>query len=367
MPKDPSIEIAKSIGWNLLGEALGIHVTQLPDVIIQFLAQELEHAAKENQALTQRVQELEATLKEKENRLRFQDLYIAMLKGLRQVHDVLDALHSSRLSPPPYGLKRAASTSSESRLIAVLPEHMRALILGAPGSGKSATAHLLLELLRWRQTPYILGFPADKASLLPDWIGTADSFDKIPPGSLILVDEAYLVHHSRKCSFDKQAQELSQALGLSRQRKHSLIFVTHEARLLDKNVTSYANFFVFKESGALGTEFERPELKKVLKKASEFFAEVAREERKSWSYVWSPEVQFEGPLQTPLPSYWSEDLSHAYAGGYLPAPQRDPHVSKEELKLTAKRLREAGLSYGEIGKRLNRSKSTIINWVKHGR
>ncbi len=64
------------------------------------------------------------------------------------------------------------------------------LILGKRGSGKSALAYPLLELFRYRVTPYVVGVPLRARKLLPDWIGIAPSLEDVPPNSMALVDEA---------------------------------------------------------------------------------------------------------------------------------------------------------------------------------
>ena len=110
-----------------------------------------------------------------------------------------------------------------SKWLDIMPEYLRCVILGVPGSGKSATAHMLLELHRMKMRPYILGFPENSKHSLPDWIGLARRFDDIPPKSIILVDEAYLLYHARNSGFNKNIQDMSMELGLSRQRKHSIV------------------------------------------------------------------------------------------------------------------------------------------------
>ena len=77
-------------------------------------------------------------------------------------------------------------------------------------------------------------------------------------------------------------------------------------------------------------------------------------------------MDFEGALRTLPPSYWSEELSQAYAGGISSLGERSPSISKEEKKAQARAWKEEGVSYGEIADRLGVSKSTIINLVKHG-
>ena len=47
------------------------------------------------------------------------------------------------------------------------------LVLGKRDGGKSVLAYRLLELFRYRLSPYVVGAPATARQLLPDWIGIA--------------------------------------------------------------------------------------------------------------------------------------------------------------------------------------------------
>ncbi|GAH13002.1 unnamed protein product, partial [marine sediment metagenome] len=74
---------------------------------------------------------------------------------------------------------------------------------------------------------------------------------------------------------------------------------------------------------------------------------------------------FEGVLQNPKPSFWSEKLSHIFASGNLgnvEKPARE--LSKEEKKKRAKELQDDyGYSYGEIAKRLGIGKTTAYRYL----
>lgn len=88
------------------------------------------------------------------------------------------------------------------------------------------------------------------------------SLGEVPPGSAVLIDEAYLQFHSRN-SQSNANKEISGHLYLSRQNDQVLIFVTQESRQIDKNLVSAANVIIFKEPSAVQIEFERPELRKI--------------------------------------------------------------------------------------------------------
>ncbi len=136
------------------------------------------------------------------------------------------------------------------------------LIAGKRGSGKSALAYRLLELFRFRLTPYVVGVPSGARRLLPYWIGITATLEYLPNRCIALVDGAYLHYHSRG-SMAAASRSMSQAFKLSRQREQTLILVSQETRQVDRNVASSASVIVFKQLVVLQTKFDRPELEEL--------------------------------------------------------------------------------------------------------
>lgn len=238
------------------------------------------------------------------------------------------------------------------------------LILGKRGSGKSALAYRLLELFRYRARPYVVGTPNGARNLLPTWIGLAPSLEAVPEKSIALIDEAYLSHHARE-SQAKKSLTMSRLLNLSRQREQTLIFVTQEARQVDRNIASSANVIVFKEPGPLQFEFERPELRRIAHQARDGF-ETITEARAGWSYTHSPDSDFAGMIENELPSFWSAKVSHLFGAGQGHSLMDHPaETTVAERRQQAKDLRSAGLSYAEIARELGVSKSTVTNYLKN--
>jgi hypothetical protein len=71
------------------------------------------------------------------------------------------------------------------------------LILGHRGSGKSALAVRLQELLRDVAPPYAIGLPAKASKLLPQWYGLAEEPGLIPQNAIVSIPESYRLFHSR--------------------------------------------------------------------------------------------------------------------------------------------------------------------------
>jgi DNA-binding XRE family transcriptional regulator len=237
-----------------------------------------------------------------------------------------------------------------------------ALIMGKRGSGKSGLGHRLLEHLRHKARPYVIGLPKEARVLLPDWLGMAPSLEDVKGSAIILVDEAYIPYHAR-AGTTAGARAMSQAVNLSRQKEQTLIFVTQEARQIDKNIASSANVVIFKDPGIIQLKFDRRELNEIAAKANEAFAAV-RGDKRQWSFVYAPDTGFVGLLQNTLPAFWNKKLSHVFAiGGEAAtrAPQKEPLSQRIEK---AKELRKQGLSQGKIARLMGISRPTIKNWLE---
>ena len=140
--------------------------------------------------------------------------------------------------------------------------------------------------------------------------------------------------------------------------------MTQESRSIDKNIASSANVIIFKEPGILQSEFERPELNYLAKKASEAFASI-NGNKQQWSYVYAPDTSFSGLMKNGLPSFWKPELGRIFAGD-IPPTSKSRIVSKltlQEKKQKAKELFTQKTSYEHIGLALGVSKGTAFNYV----
>lgn len=239
------------------------------------------------------------------------------------------------------------------------------LILGKRGSGKSALAYRLLELFRFGPKPYVVGVPASKRHLLPEWVGIASSLEEVPTGAITLVDEAYILYHARGSSAE-ESRNMSKLINLSRQRDQTIIFVSQESRQIDKNIASSANVIIFKDLGILQMQFERPEFNQLSAKAKEAFAPINGDKRR-WSYLYSPDTDFSGLIENELPSFWKPSLSRIFAGDV--ATTSKPRVARKltvvEKTQKAKEMHERSASIREIAQTLGVSIGTVVNYLKN--
>ncbi len=203
------------------------------------------------------------------------------------------------------------------------------LIIGGRGKGKSALGHNLVERFHKERRihVYMLILPQLRKKLkklLPKWINLIEDIQKAPENCLILCDEAALKYHCHKWQ-KKETEIMDNIISISRQRKQTIIFITHITRkfsitLLDIDV------LICKQPGLFHTLIERGGFKKLVEKAEEEFKKLPKGEVKKCNYIFSED--FKGFIRTGLCSYWSEELSEAFAG--IPLEQNDNSIVAEE-------------------------------------
>jgi len=177
------------------------------------------------------------------------------------------------------------------------------LVFGKRGSGKSSLGFRLLENVygKTKRECFVLGVGN---KLLPKWISSIDDVQTAPNGSIILVDEGAISFGARN-SMKVKNKELTSLLAIARHKSLTLIFITQNTGLIDRNVLKLADTLFIKEGSLLQLQMERPEIKKFYEKAKKHFDKLENKEK--FSYILDSD--FEGIVEHTLPSFWSDSLS----------------------------------------------------------
>lgn len=235
----------------------------------------------------------------------------------------------------------------ESQWDRVIQPHSSYLILGDVGTGKSGLAHWLLEKYskKYDLLPGVVGLPRAKQDLIPsDFIVVDDPREcKRHENAILFIDEADL---QLPMDAIKQKQYVVNFLSLPRQRHQIFLLAFHFPRLVMGTYLPFFRAFLLKRPPYL-KEFAGKDQSKIISemmdKAEERFAELPSEDLVVRNtYVVAPRIRWQGMLENPLPSFWSQDLSEVWAGteiekginlfdmGSAPSPQRRRWVTAPE-------------------------------------
>lgn len=191
------------------------------------------------------------------------------------------------------------------------------LIVGDVGTGKSGLAYWLLERFskEYSLIPASVGIPRDKKELLPETFVTPDLDDIASlEDAIIFLDEAEL---QLPLEDTKTRQTVVNFLGLPRQRNQILLLSFHFPRLVLGRYLPYFSAFLIKRPPYL-MEFagkrQGDELTSMMKKAEERFAELTPGDIVKNTYVIAPRIRWQGVLQNPLASFWTDSLSKVWSG-----------------------------------------------------
>lgn len=196
------------------------------------------------------------------------------------------------------------------------------LILGGRRKGKSVLGYgIVEELCRLMGMPaYVLGLPVDKQRHLPKNIVRLQHLDKLKDSSVLLVDEAYKEFYSRHSMSDAN-KYIDTLVALSGQKQLKSLYITQHARRLEIGIVGGVDFILLKKPSLMQMKFDRNQFRGILQEVYDAFQDLSppagiglEEYQKRCTYVVSED--FVGMIEnsnTP-PTWWSEDLSRAYAG-----------------------------------------------------
>lgn len=204
------------------------------------------------------------------------------------------------------------------------------LILGDVGTGKSALAYWLLERYgrKYDLLPTVVGLPRNKQELLPPNFKVLDDPSECAEAesSIVFIDEADL---QLPIEDAKQREYVVNFLSLPRQRKQIFILSFHFPRLVLGRYLPFFAAFLLKRPPYLiefASKSKNDALSQMMRKAEERFAELVPP---NWeptpenpqplpviqnTYVVAPRIRWQGMLENPLSSFWTQDLSEVWAG-----------------------------------------------------
>jgi len=188
------------------------------------------------------------------------------------------------------------------------------LIIGRRRFGKSALAHYIGEKFH-KEKPelkiFIVCLPKEKQELLPDWLIPVDNVEELPDNCVAIIDEGSFKYHAHKWQ-KKETEVMDRMISISGQRKQTYIFITHTMRKFAVAILLDINILMVKKPSLLQMKLERSQFRKLIEEIDQEFNKLPKDDVKKSVYVVSDD--YKGMIRNPLPSYWSEDLSEAYAG-----------------------------------------------------
>jgi len=187
----------------------------------------------------------------------------------------------------------------------LMNESLILAVAGRRGSGKSVLGFRLMENIHAKtQRPcFTLGV---KQSVLPSWIKTIEDLHEVSNRGVVLVDEGAIAFGSRE-SMSKKNRSLGELLAIARHKDLTLIFITQNTGMIDKNVLNLCDVIVLKEGSLLQEKMERSVMKDLYTTANKALSEIPSAERKPYCYIF--DAEFEGLVSASLPSFWSMKVS----------------------------------------------------------
>lgn len=210
--------------------------------------------------------------------------------------------------------KSKKTVISSTKFESIISSHpIVALIIGMRRFGKSALGFFMLEKFHKNQPSlkiFVVSLPKEKHRLLPSWIQTVENVEELPENCVALIDEGALKYHAHKWQ-KKETEVMDRMISFSGQRRQTFIFITHTMRKFAVTLLMDINVLLCKKPSLLHSKLERSEFRKLIEVVDREFNKLPEGKVKKATYVISDDYQ--GFIYNPLPSFWSERLSEAYA------------------------------------------------------
>ena len=219
----------------------------------------------------------------------------------------------------------------ESHWDKVIQPNSSYLIVGDVGTGKSGLAYYLLETFsqKYNLSPAVVGLPKEKLALLPPNFEPLDEPRDCTKRekSIVFIDEADL---QLPIEDTKARKYVINFLSLPRHRKQIFLLAFHFPRLVLGRYLPFFAAFLYKRPPYL-LEFagkrQNDALTQMMRKAEERFAELPSEDEVvKHTYVVAPRIRWQGMLENPLASFWTQDLSEVWSGTEVGEKIKQPNL-----------------------------------------
>ena len=111
------------------------------------------------------------------------------------------------------------------------------------------------------------------------------------------------------------------------------------------------------------SKFDRPELRDLSIQAENAFQSISGN-KKPWSFVFSQDQGCLGLIESPLPSFWSDKPSRAFALTDISKLKAGKKLTPAARQAEAKRLSALGNKPAQIARIIGLSKATIKNYLE---
>jgi len=128
--------------------------------------------------------------------------------------------------------------------------------------------------------------------------------------TVYLLSDAHLSLYAREWGTDFN-KTMDKLITISRHKDIDFILSTQETSRLDKNIITAVDAVIFKEPSLLASEFERPEVRKLVEEANEVFKPLGKKEKLETAYAIT-QTGRHVVTDIHLPFYWSNELSKRY-------------------------------------------------------
>jgi hypothetical protein len=230
--------------------------------------------------------------------------------------DITDYLKDSQNNEKPKPEETKPHTMQLKDLV-LLPSTN--VILGNVGAGKSGLAYYLLETLskQYDLLPVVVNFPEAKKKLLPEGYVIKNSEDLKKTGDCIaLIDEGTTTAPAGNKELEEHLKSYN---SLSRQRHMIIVYIYHSSSDVGSRILrGIYGAIMLKEPSARQIRYGSKDkwMRDILTEAKQKFKILQEmgEDTRAYTFIDTEKPEFQGMVKNELVSWWSQELSEAWAG-----------------------------------------------------